>query len=342
MAPEPSPGQPVNPSANPGDPPTEFTVRAVSLDDAEAIADLVNECMVAEIGIPWTEVEETRDDLTAPGRDGGADDALLLTGDGRPVGYLALYAHSPPFTEMEAISYVIPSLWGRGLNAWLLRLGESRARAKVGLAPPGERVVLRTARFADNEPARRLFESLEFSYVRTFWMMRIELAEAPPDPQVPAGIDVRTFRRGEDDQAVYAALAEAFADHWGGPFPPFDEWRHLAVDGAGSGFDPALWFLAVDGDVVVGAALCRASTPRDPDAAQVNDLAVRREWRGRGIGLALLHAAFQEFHRREIPRAELAVDAENTTGATRLYERAGMNVAYSWEFWEKELRPAAG
>jgi hypothetical protein len=31
------------------------------------------------------------------------------------------------------------------------------------------------------------------------------------------------------------------------------------------------------------------------------------------------------------------VDAENTTGATRLYEHAGMRVAFSWEFWEKEL-----
>jgi len=36
------------------------------------------------------------------------------------------------------------------------------------------------------------------------------------------------------------------------------------------------------------------------------------------------------------------VDAESLTGATRLYERAGMHVAKEWEVWEKELRPASG
>jgi ribosomal protein S18 acetylase RimI-like enzyme len=67
---------------------------------------------------------------------------------------------------------------------------------------------------------------------------------------------------------------------------------------------------------------------------------VRRSGRGRGIGLALLLTAFGEFRRRGIPRASLSVDAESETGATRLYERAGMHVAYAWEFWEKELRAA--
>lgn len=323
-----------------GDPPEGFAVSGVSLEDVEAIAELVNEVSVAELGVPWTTAEETLDDLTAPGREGGRDDAVIVTTEGRIVGYLSLYA-SAPLTEMQAISYVVPSLWGRGLNSWLLRLGEERARAKVELAPAGERVVLHVAGFVGNAPALRLFASLGYSYVRTFWMMRIELDRLPPKPRLPEGIGIRPFRLG-DEGRTYATLAEAFADHWGGPFEPFEDWRHRQVQGAGSGFDPGLWFLAVDGDEVVGAVCCRAASPRDPDAANVNELGVRRHWRGRGVGLALLHTAFREFHGRGIPRAELAVDAANPTGATRLYERAGMHVAYSWEFWEKELRAASG
>jgi mycothiol synthase len=325
--------------AGPAGPPEGFTARPVTLDDAEAIADLVNECTMAEVGVVWTDAEETRDDLTAPGRDGGRDDAVVEDPDGRIVGYVALYPNAT-YTEMETIAFVTPSLWGRGLSTWLLRLGEDRARKKVERAPAGARVVLRVARFIDNEPARRLFESLGFDYARTFWMMRVDLDHAPPEPRLPHGIAIRTFRPGEDERAVHAALTEAFAEHWGGPFPPFDEWRHRDLEGEGSGFDSELWFVAVEGHDVVGAALCRANTPRDPNAAQVSDLAVRRAWRGRGIGLALLQLAFGEFRRRGIARAELAVDAENATGAIRLYERAGMRTAYSWDFWEKELRPA--
>jgi mycothiol synthase len=327
----------------PADPPPQgFELRSVSAGDAAVIAGLVNECTIAEIGVPWTTAEETRDDLTAPGRDDGKDDALLVARDGTAAGYLQMWAVAAPPTEIEVLAYVRPSLWGRGLNAWLLRLGEERARTKLSLTPPGDRVVLQVARFADNEPAARLFASLGFAYARTFWMMRIELESAPPVPSVPDGIRIRTFERDRDDRALHAALAEGFAEHWGGPFPTFEQWRHLDLEGRGSGFDPSLWFLAVEGEEIVGAACCRASTARDADTAQVNDLAVRAPWRGRGIGLALLRTAFGDFHRRGIRRAELGVDAENPTGATRLYERAGMHVAYRWEFWEKELRGAAG
>jgi hypothetical protein len=35
----------------------------------------------------------------------------------------------------------------------------------------------------------------------------------------------------------------------------------------------------------------------------------------------------------------LGVDSQNLTGATRLYERAGMHVALQHDTYEKELRP---
>jgi len=38
-------------------------------------------------------------------------------------------------------------------------------------------------------------------------------------------------------------------------------------------------------------------------------------------------------------RVGLAVDSESLTGATRLYEKAGMAVVRSVEVYEKELRP---
>ena len=320
--------------------PEGYVLRSVSVEDAPAIAGLINECTIAEIGMPWTNVEETRDELTVPGRDIEHDDALLVTNEGTPAGYLQLWADVAPHTQLETIAYVRPSLWGRGLNAWLLRLGEERARDKLHLAPPGERVVVQVPRFAENAPAGRLFASLGYGYVRTFWMMRIELESAPPEPRVPDGIRIRTLELGRDERALHAAFVEAFAEDWGHGFHSFEEWSHFDLEGEGSGFDPSLWFLAVDGNEIAGAACCRASTPRAADIAQVSELAVRPPWRRRGIGLGLLHTAFGEFHRRRIPRAELGVDSQNATGATRLYERAGMHVAYAWEFWEKELRPA--
>ena len=71
----------------------------------------------------------------------------------------------------------------------------------------------------------------------------------------------------------------------------------------------------------------------------LSTLAVRRPWRRQGIALALLHHTFREFHRRGRYRVGLGVDSANLTGATRLYEKAGMRISRQWDAYEKELRP---
>ena len=71
----------------------------------------------------------------------------------------------------------------------------------------------------------------------------------------------------------------------------------------------------------------------------VGTLGVRRPWRKKGLGLALLQASFGEFYKRGMKTIGLGVDASNPTGATRLYQRAGMYIASEFLTFEKELRP---
>jgi ribosomal protein S18 acetylase RimI-like enzyme len=56
------------------------------------------------------------------------------------------------------------------------------------------------------------------------------------------------------------------------------------------------------------------------------------------LGLALLRHSFNEYYRRGKRKVGLGVDAENLTGALRLYERAGMHVHRQYNSYEKELR----
>ena len=39
-----------------------FSLRAVTVPDAEAVADVINECTRTEIGLPWTTPEEVRNE----------------------------------------------------------------------------------------------------------------------------------------------------------------------------------------------------------------------------------------------------------------------------------------
>lgn len=313
--------------------PEGFTVRALTPGDAAEVAELINEVTLAEAGIPWTTTEETRDELTSP-RDGAPpQDVLLVDHEGTIVG--ALQFEDWGRREYSLQTFVRPAWWGRGLSALLLRHGEQQV---AGIPDGREPLAVHAFRFAGNEAAERLFRALEYAYERTFWMMRILLETAEkPDGRIPEAIRIRPVERETDERAVYDAISEAFMDHWGSRTETFERFRHNRIDGEGARFDPTLWFVALDGDEVIGAACCSATTPRADDTAEVTLLGVRQPWRRRGVALALLRTAFGEIRRRGIARCELGVDAENPTGATRLYERAGMHVAYSWEIWKKTL-----
>jgi mycothiol synthase len=316
--------------------PDGFSIRDAQLDDAPAIADVVNESNVAEVGIPWTSAEEVRDDLRTPGRRRG-DDIVVLDRDGHIVAVHGLYPDVDPFTSLTHIPFVRPSLWGRGLSAWLLRHGERLARDRLAEGSEPDSIALRVVRWANNEAAARLFESLGYRYARTFSWLRLELGDEPAEPVVPDGVELRTFDRGRDAAETYAALREAFADHWGHTFETFDEWVHGNLGRDGSGFDPGLWLLAVADGEVVGAITSVENDPSTQGAGYVSILGVRRPWRRRGIARALLLSSFAELRRRGLPAVELGVDAESPTGATRLYEGVGMRVVRRSEHWEKRL-----
>ena len=66
-------------------------------------------------------------------------------------------------------------------------------------------------------------------------------------------------------------------------------------------------------------------------------LGVRRPWRRRGLGRALLLEAFARFRERGCHAAALGVDGENTTGAVRLYESVGMRVAHRADVYERRI-----
>ena len=179
--------------------------------------------------------------------------------------------------------------------------------------------------------------------VRHGFHMQTELREAPPEPVWAEGITIRSVTDPKVDiETITRVDVESFRDHFGFIEQPFEEdlaWFKNWLENAETLSDPSLWFLAMDGDEAVALALCATRDMEDSTFGYVNSLGVLRSHRKRGIGLALLHHAFGEYHRRGYKGVSLGVDAENLTGALRLYEKAGMHVHRQFDLYEKELRP---
>ena len=307
-------------------------LRSVAWSDAKAIAGMILDVCIAD-GDPT--VATTEDDLnhfwSTPDVDIETDAWVVETREGQIVGYQEFYdkhAH----VAMVGDGYVHPEFHGLGIGTTMLRTLEQRAREEMKFAEPELRVYLRNGVAANDLAACRLHENEGYQAIRYSWHMEIKLQEAPKTSSFPAGIELRPFVLQQHNHAVYEAHEDAFSDHWGHLRGTFESWNHHVVEH--ENFEPSLWFIAWDGDQIAGYSICRYRM----ESGWVGSVGVRRPWRKRGLGEALLLHSFSEFYKRGTTTIGLGVDAQNPTGATRLYKKAGMYVASEAIVYEKELR----
>lgn len=322
--------------------PAGFTMRAPTPADVGAAVDLFSRCSLDLIGVTEFTVADIETEWQTPGLDLATDLRIVLDPDGRLVGYVEVWTLGELPVHPWVWARVDPDFEGLGIGTALMAWAEQRSRAVLDRLPPDLRVAMWAGTFQHHGPSHDLLSGLGMRQVRHSWMMKIEMESAPPAPTLPDGIALRTFAEQGDALAVYRAVQDSFQDHWGFVREPdeargFTRWQHFAF--AEKWHDPALWFLALDGDEIAAICLCRPSMSEDPQMGYVATLGVRRPWRRHGLGLALLHTAFGAFWARGQHAVALHVDAGSLTGATRLYERAGMHVARHFVTYEKELRP---
>ncbi len=309
---------------------TDFLVRPPSMNDLEAVHTLLEICDIAEYGVPDITLEDLRTHWKGPNFHLATDAWIVIAPGDRLIGYADVEHRQ--HVRIHTFARVLPDYAGKGIEEYLLQLAEDWAQKQISLAKSGVRVTLNSWTSNQNDAAQRSFERAGFKEVRRHWRMEIEMQEAPRTPEWPDHVTVRTFKPGQDDRTVFAAVDEAFQDHWGHMEGNFEEWKHWTIER--ENFDPSLWFLAFEGDEIAGASLCTYQM----DDGWVDTLGVRRPWRRKGLGIALLFHSFGEFYRRGKYKVGLGVDSQNLTGATRLYERAGMHVARIYISFEKELR----
>jgi mycothiol synthase len=309
---------------------TDLLVRPPTMDDLEAVHGLLEVCDIAEYGVPDITLGDLRTLWQGPTFNMVEDAWMVIAPGDRLIGYADVEHRQ--HTRIYTLVRVLPEYAGQRIEEYLLQLVEEWAQRQIPLAKPGVRVTLNSWTSNLNDAAQRSFERAGFKEVRRHWRMEIEMSESPLAPEWPEQVTVRTFIPGQDDRIVYNAVDEAFQDHWGHMEGNYEEWKHWTIER--ENFDPSLWFLAFDGEEIAGASLCTYQM----DDGWVDTLAVRRPWRRKGLGMALMLHSFGEFYRRGKYKVGLGVDSQNLTGATRLYERAGMHVARVYISYEKELR----
>jgi mycothiol synthase len=296
-------------------------LRAPTLDDLQALTDLINRDAHELYGQPEESVESMRMWLTGPTLNPETDIRVAVV-DRAYRGYVDI---DPDPEPIYWVDLRVPPSESDEIRLKLLAWVEERG-AERGAA------VLRFHTASVDEPMIRLLEARGYRLIRHFYRMRIDFDGEPPEAQWPEGITVRTATP-DDAKLAYEVHQESFEDHWEYSRTPYEQWQHHMLR---EGYDPKLWFLVEEDGEVAAVAFCREHEA-EQGLGWVSVLGVRKNWRRRGLGRALLLHSFHEFRRRGFHAAALGVDADSLTGANRLYESAGMSVVRRSDVYERAL-----
>jgi len=312
---------------------TPVTYRPWQDDDLDAVMKIV-QAERAELGETGElDRDEMRHSIDNPMID-KARDIQTAVKDGEVVGLgLAVLL---PTGQSFGQQVIYPKYRAGEITAHFITEAERQIseRAEAELAPELPVWITRPAA-EEHTDLIELFKAHGYTENRRFYKMQIDFTGTIPAPEFPEGIALRPFDVEQHAQAVYAAHQESFRDHFGYvEDAPYEQWSHQLKNPR---FDPTLWFIAWDGDEIAGVALCKVDSNRQHTGV-VDILGVRRAWRKRGLGMALLRHAFHVFQQLGFARVYLGVDAASRTNAVALYERAGMYVERCNITYRKVLR----
>ncbi|HTG47338.1 MAG TPA: GNAT family N-acetyltransferase [Actinomycetota bacterium] len=309
--------------------PADLTARPVRMDDLDAVVALFRDVELELFG----EAEDIRSFLEETWNSDWMDlptmSRLVVDPAGAVVAFAGLEAVRAD-ESVDAFIRVHPEHRDHGIGSALVAWSEE---ATARLIEAGETSLLNSTSAAD-AAALRLLRDAGYERVRTFWHMKMDLPADLDAGAAPTGVTIRTAIEGRDDADVHEVLMESFRTHFAYVVVGRQEWWDHTR--RAPGFDPTMILVAERDGRIVGVC---TEFPNGT-VGWIGELGVRPEAQGSGIGKALLRAGLADLARRGFRVAQLNVDAQNETGATRLYASVGMEIWREWPVFEKRIAAA--
>ena len=289
--------------------------------DLEAIASLLNASKSAMTFDQWPSVPEMLMQFDDPSVDETCDLRLWETRAGELVAVAGLMIPAAESFNRILWFEVLPNAKSENLETQILDWGAERMRDFAKERGVGS-ISMLCPTHEENNDRINLLENSGFQIERYFLAMERSLSEPIPEPQLPEGFRLRSPRE-EDAETWVETFNQIFIEHWNHWDLTVEAFKHKLNDPT---YRSDLSLVAIAPDDTM-AALCDChifeKDGAEGDRGWVTILGTKGDFRKRGLGRGILLAALQNFQAEGLDTVILYVDAENLSGATRLYESVG-------------------
>jgi GNAT superfamily N-acetyltransferase len=291
--------------------PEGLTHRTLTLDDARAVFELAAAQERHDLGRVEIEPEDILSDWSRPSWDVATHTLGVFHGD-LMIGYGEITGPD------RGDAAVHPDHRRRGIGTaiagWMRRTAQDLGGTGYGSPVP------------QGSPGDRLLERLGYRIRHTSWVLALPEGAQIQDRPLPDGYTIREARP-EEYRAVHDVKEDAFLEWSARERESYDDFEAAAV--GRPGFEPwTVRVVADPDDAIVGFAWLIMASGEDGREAYVDQLAVRRDQRHRGLAQALLVDAFAQGRAHGATGSGLSTDSR--TGALALYEKVGMEVVDVW------------
>ncbi|GAB3581056.1 GNAT family N-acetyltransferase [Calidifontibacter terrae] len=295
--------------------PTGLSQRALGDGDLDATFEVYAAAELADCGKLSLEAEDIESDWARSSFDLATQSVGVFAGE-------VLIAAAEVFLGRRADAAVHPDHQGLGIGTALAQWTEEVARRD------GDGLVGQT-RFAGCA-GDTLLRGRGYEPKWTSWVLELPPESPIATTALPPGHTIRAFTSG-DERVAYELIENAF-NEWPDRSPQsYDDWYPRML--GRRGFEPWQIQLAVDPE---GTPVGVACTILDAQGeAYIDQLAVRRDQRGKGLARALMAEAFRTGRERGAQRFGLSTDSR--TGALPLYQKVGMQVTDTWTHLAREV-----
>jgi mycothiol synthase len=298
-------------------------VRNFQWTDVEPLTDVFNDINDLVGTEKSFDADFMRQFLSQPDVD-PLDHCFVATSDDIVAGFV-LMAYEPPIKRAVASGGVLSAYRQLGIGRELLQKAISYAESL-------EVEVLHVEVSSQGEAAKKMLESEGFHKTKGYWQMQWT-GDVSPVPNLGSNFSIRPFRLGEDEEALTLLQNEAFGENWG--FSP-NTLDQISARVRLDRVTPEGILFITDNGKPAAYNWTMISANSTKATGFISMTGVHPDYRGKGLGRAIVAAGMKYLKAQGVDSIELEVDSDNAP-ARELYLKLGFTKVHETLWYEKNF-----